>query len=368
MLPGGTDLLYRNALAAGHEPYLRAEVWSGDGQRLATDLIVLGGQVDATLTSRVSRTLTLALHEDFYPAEETDLLAPFGNTIRVYRGLIFADGERYVWQVFTGRITDAQQDDGVCQILASDPAQDVADAAFVTPENSVVGNPVRDEFVRLVSDAIPDATFGTSDDFFQTMPVETWEHDRAAALDEIATSIGAFWYPLANGDFVLRKVPWAVPGDPLVTLTDTDGGTILRSRPRRSRTEVYNSVTVTGERTDGTEPVWYTAEDLNPTSPTYVLGPFGRRNILVNLQTPSTTDAARQAAEDYLRRTTAFTETWDYTCVPDASIELGDVQRLDVRGRANIRQVVAAFTIPLDLDSMMSVSCRAQVIGSLEAA
>jgi len=365
MLPGGTDLLYRQALAAGHEPYVRVEVWRG-AVRLATDVVFLAGSVDATLTSRVSRTLSLTLPKGDYPVEDDGLFAPFGNVIRAYRGLIFADGERYVWRVFTGRITEVEQDEGACYVVAQDRAADVADAAFVAPENSVPGIPVFDEFQRLVSDGLPDATFGPSDSFFQTMPIETWEHDRAGALDEIAVSVGAFWYPLADGRFVMRKVPWTVAGDPVVTLTDTEGGTVLRARPGRGRAKVYNSVTVTGERTDGTAPVFHTAEDLNPASPTFVDGPFGRRNTLINLQTPSTPDAARQAAEDFLRRTTAFTESWSYVCIPDASVELGDIQRLDVRGRVDIRQVVAQFSMPLDTTEMMSVSCRAQVVGSLE--
>jgi len=366
MLAGGTDLLYRQALAAGHEPYVRIEVWRAD-ERLETDLVFVNGTVTATLTSRVARTCTLTVHEDLYPFNDDGLLNPFGNELRVFAGVVFADGERYIWPVFVGKIVEAALGEGDCQIVASDRAAEVEDAAFIAPENSTVGAPVVDEFQRLVSDGVPGALFGTSDSFFQVMPVLTWEHDRAGALDEMATSVGAFWYPLADGQFVLRKIPWTVAGEPLVTLTDEDGGSITSSSAVRSRETVFNSVTVTGERPDGTVPVFHTAEDSNPDSPTYTGGPFGVRNKLVQLDTPSTPDGAREAAESYLRRTTAFTEAWTFSCAPDAALELGDILRLDVRGRVDIRQVVASFSLPLTPGNEMRVQCRAQVIGALEA-
>ena len=82
MLAGGTDLLYRNALATSHEPYFRVEVWRGD-ERLIDDLVYLSGQLRATLASRVSRTLNLSVYETMYPFSSDDVLAPFGNYVRL---------------------------------------------------------------------------------------------------------------------------------------------------------------------------------------------------------------------------------------------------------------------------------------------
>lgn len=367
MLPGGTDPTYRAALTAGHAPYIRVDVWRA-GVRIAENLAYADGSVHATLTSRVSRTLDLTVHETLYPYNPEDLLAPFGNELRAYRGIRFADGHQYVWQVFRGRITDARLDEqGTVNIQAADRAADVESARFEVPENAVFGATIPSEFQRLVSDALPDAQFGDSDTFAERMPQESWEHDRAAALDEMSTAVGAFWYPLADGQFVLRRVPWTVPGDPVITLADGTGGAIFSSQAARAREGIFNSVTVTGERADGTAPVSYTARDNNPLSPTWVGGPFGVRNKQVQLQTPQTSDSARGAAQDYLRRTTALTEQWGWSCAPDAALELGDIVRLDVRERVGIVQVVAEFTMPLGFTQPMTVRGRSQVIGTLEA-
>jgi len=367
MLEGGTDLLYRQALASGFEPLLEIQVWREDEQ-LEDDLIIMSGTVSATLTSRVSRTCTLTVHEDLYPVEDDGLLNPYTNRLKIYSGIRFADGEEFRWQVFGGRITRVQMNSGqgTCTVEASDRAYEVLGAAFPQPENSTFGAGVLAEFQRLISDGVPDAIFGTSDTFFQTMPLLTWEHDRPQALDEIATSCGAFWYPLANERFVLRRYPWTVAGSPVITFSDDDDGTITTSTVVRDRTTIFNQVTVTGERLDGTAPVYATVSDLNPASATYALGPFGIQNKLIKLNTPQIQDNALDAANSYLRRTTALTEFWSFTCTPDASLELGDIIEINAMSRTNVIQVVASIGIPLGVSGDMSVSCRAQVIGSLE--
>lgn len=363
MLTNGTDPFYRRLLAAAHEHYVRVEVWSGDGlTQLAEDIPFLDGDVRASLGSQVTRTLTMSVPDDFYPADPEDILAPYGNRLRVWRGVrVGSDISTYVWECFHGRIQEAQDNgDGSVAIQAADRAQDVLDYGFQVPERSALGTTVNAEVTRLIGDAVPDAAFGTFDTPTVVVPVETWENDRGGALDELATSVGGYWWALADGRFVLRRVPWTVAGDPVVTLTDQGGGIILEVLPSRSRSTVYNSWAVTGERTDGTTPVYALREDLNPASPTYLNGNFGRRSNYAYLNTPSDGGAVDNVARAKLQSSVALTENWSYTCPPDASVELGDVQRLQVRGR-DVIQVVNSFILPLNLGSM-SVDTRSQVL------
>jgi len=375
MLAQGTDLLYRQALASSHRPYLRVEVWVADGsERLASDLIYETGSIRASLSSRVTRTFDFTVDESLFPFQVDDLLNPYSREVRAFRGIEFADGNRYVWPVFRGRIINVRLGpEATATVSCNDRAGDVVTATFEAPHNSQVGQLVSDEVRRLIVGGLPDATFGTFDSFFQTVPIESWEHDRAGALDEMATSVGAFWYALADGDFVLRKKPWTIPGDPVVTFSDATVDsdappTITGSSVERSREDVYNSVTVTGERADGTMPVFYTARDEDPANVTFIDGPFGVKNKLVSLRTPQLQGTAREAAQDQLRSSTALVETWDFATTVDAALELGDVIRLDARGQRNTIQVVASFALPMNLDGSgsMQVSCRAQVIGTLE--
>lgn len=385
MLAGGLDPIYRRMLAASHRPYSRVEVWRG-GVRQAimrevrrdeenpTGLVFLpGSALEATLGSQVTRNVALNVPLDMYPYQETDLLAPYGAELRIWSGILPEDGSHsYIWQAFRGKIQDADGDDetGVCTISASDRAQDVADAGFVNPQNATPGALLVPEFQRLVTGAVPDAEYGDSDAFTQTMAALAWEFNRSGALEEVFSSVGANWYTLADGKFVIRKYQWANASNPIITLSDGDGGVILSSRPNRSRRRLWNSVTATGERLNGDAPVTATRQDTNPDSITYVGGPFGIRSKLLRRQTPSTQGGAFAAAEAELRTTISPTQEWSWTQPVDAAIELGDVVGLDVtqgHGVKDIVQVISAFSLPIGQDGRMTVTGRSMVVGQVEA-
>lgn len=371
MLTGGLNPTYRAALATSHRPYLRIEILDGAGVLLysfdETLPQYLEGSVSADLNSRVARTATFTFDDSFYPHQATDLLAPYGNIVRATRGIEFAEGTRFAWTVFYGRIQEATlSSDGTCSVSASDPAVDCIDVKFFDPENSQAGTLVENEVRRLIGDAVPLARFGDFDTF--NIPVQqlTWQLDRGQALDELATSVGAFWYCLADGSFVLRRYPWTVPNPPVTTYADGLDGSVVAYAATRSRSMVYNSLTVTGERLNGDVPVYATASDDNPASPTNIFGNFGRRHQLLRLLTPATQGAAQGAARDNLRRLTALVDSWTWAMTPDAALELGDAVYLNVAGRSDIIQVVSSYTIPLDLSGPMRVSGRSLVLGALE--
>ena len=383
MLPGGTDPLYRAALAAAHERYLRIEVWD-DSQRLDTlydgilrppdadpdgGLVLLDGSaLSADLGSPVSRNLTLVVPLDSYLDDE--LLAPYGNEIRAWSGIRLGDGTTpYAWQVFAGKIQDDvdEPDLGTRSIVCADYGQDVLDHQFERPRNSDAGIPIEREFEHLVLDALPDALFGVHD--LPDVPTRAlvWEFDRGAALDEMLSSAGATWWVLADGRPVARRYPWSVPAAPVITLTDGEGGVILSAGRSRSRSSLYNSITATGERLNGDAAVYATAVDDNPASPTFVGGKFGIRSKTLRRQTPGTSGGAMSAAQAALRTAITPIERWTWRQVPDASVELGDIAGLDVNGRTGIVQCVTGFQLPLDSISPMTVSGRSQVVSLVAA-
>lgn len=368
MLPRGLDPMYRKALATSHQVYVKVEVLDGFQNVLESDLVFIGGSVTATLTSRVARECSLTVPEDLYPYGADDLLAPYGNMIRATRGIEFADGGKFAWVVFVGRIQEAiLNEDGTCGLRAADFAADVIESRFVRPENSNPTNTVTQETIRLISEGFPQAQFGPLDTLNEPVRTRTWQLERGQALDEVTTSAGAFWYPLADGRFTLRRYPWVVPGTPVVTYSDTgEFGTVESTRAVRSRSEVYNSLTVSGERLNGDPPVYALAQDTNLESTTFVSGAFGLRHQLLRLQTPGSLGAAQGAALENLKRLIGLVDAWSWSMTPDAALELGDVTQLDVRGRTGIIQVVAGYRMPLDLKSSMQVAGRTQVVGILE--
>jgi len=367
MLDGGLDEMYRAALATSHQAYVQVEVLDGSQNVLESDLVFDTGTVTATLTSRVSRQCQLTVAESLYPFEPDGLLAPYGNMVRATRGIEFADGTRFAWVVFVGRIQQTTlTGSGTCNVQAADFAADVLENRFVVPENAQPLNSVTDEVMRLIVDGFPQATFGTVETFDIPARTRTWQLDRGQALDELASSVGAFWYPQAAGAFTLRRYPWVVAGLPVVTYSDSGPlGVISDATSSRSRSDVFNSLTVTGERLNGDQAVYALAQDTNPASITYIDGSFGRRHQLLRLQTPGSFGSAQSAALDNLQRLISPVDTWGWSMPVDAALELGDVVGLNAYGRTGIVQVVASMRIPLG-PGEMQVAARSQITGILE--
>lgn len=370
MLEGGQDTAYRRLLATNFSPAWRFEVWR-QGVRVDTygtaGLPVLSGAVSATLASKTTRQLSFEVGEDLYPEDVADLLAPYGNEIRAFAGVDGAGG-KYMWPVFRGRIDSVQLSEaGSVQVECLDRAADVGDSYFRVPRNSDVGIRVVMNFQDLVLDAVPDAEFGDSSDFWEVVPRLTWENDRAAALDELAKGASGFWYALADGRFVLRRIPWLEMAEPVIEFTNDPGGIIQKWRRVLSRQGVANVVTAYGERSDGTPPVAATVMDTDPSSPTYVGGPFGVKGLMVQAQAATSNGQAHDVAAKTLRRTRALGETLWTASTPDASLELGDTATIRltrrIKGQKRTRffqQVVAAFTLPIVGGDLMSVTWRAQ--------
>ena len=371
MIPPQTPW-YRRALAAPHEAYARVEVWRAGIQvdELAwVDRgtpytrgapVFFGGAVRASLASTVTRTLDLTVPDTLYPWEVDDLLNPYGTELRAFKGVRYGAGSLDEFPVFVGTVEEVSPPElGKATLKASDTTLRVAGAGFPAPLPSQVGFPLLDEFERIVLDANPRAVFGTHSPITALTPQLSYDGNRGQALDSLAGAASANWYSLADGRYVMRFWPWTQPVTvtPL-QLSDGDGGTLLTAFPVRSASGVYNQVTVVSDRPDGGPALSATVSDTDPTSPTYVGGPF-----LVRSKPPiRVTGAVNQGqlvaiARAELQRSLALTASWQFSCVPDASLELGDPVKLSFRGR-RATQFATGFTMPLRPDAVMQVQGR----------
>lgn len=369
MLPGGNDPQYRDAIALPHTPTVRIEVYSGAGLLLDGNLAYSSASVQATLQSRVTRKLQMTVPKTLFPWEDGDMLAPFGNYVRAYRGIRLQrpelGGGDYEWEVFRGRIEDVDLgSDDTVRVTCQDRAADVVDGQFETPRQSNEGNMVPEEYRALVKEVVPDAAFTFPSDLrLFKVPELIWEKDRARALDDLATASGAFWYTLADGTFTMAPIPWTVERFPVATIHDGPGGTMAAHTIRVSRAGVYSSVVVAGERADGLPPAVYIARQLDSSAPNYWRGPFGLKVRHMQIQSARTQEQARSAALAQLRRSGALARPWSVEMVPDASLELGDCLNLSYEGHAT-QQVIASLTMPLTVDGgAMQVQLREQILG-----
>jgi hypothetical protein len=356
----------REMLAGPHEAYTRVEVWRG-GAQLLSDLPFSTGNVRATLQSRVTRNLDMTLAPEWFPETPTDLLAPFGSELRVWRGVSpggVTNHPSFVWPVFRGPITKVSVDtDGACSLNGVDLAGEVAGTAFEQPFGIGADTPLHATFRSVVSEAYEAAEFGTFDVSDRGMPALGWDEDRGKALDDMAAGAGAFWYALADGRFVLRAVPW-VYSDEVVDLTiDSSLPIFRRASIAYDRSNVFNQVVVRSERTDGSAPSRYVARDTDPASPVVYGGAYGRKTLHSDAQSAYGAGGLQIVGETLLQRSKALAQSWSATIVPYPPLELGDLIQFDVElgrdgRRRRSKQVVSGFTMPLNAQGDMSLELR----------
>ena len=354
---------YRAALPLPHARATLIRVFHGDEDVTPPGgLPFSAGVVSAALNARVTRTVNLTVPREFYPETALDLLAPERASLQILTGIGYGDGSAEMFPVFTGRVASVTRDRrGRVTLRGDDRAADVVALRFETPTASIAGSSTVAEIRRFIAQVIPGVDFAPEAVDDQPVPQLAWDDDRGRALDELAASVQGRWYFLGDGRATVRAYPYA-GALPVIRLADGEpdgngGGLILGADRSRSRDGAANSVTVISERIDGDPAVEVTARDVDPSSPTFYEGLYGKVTAVLRPQTPIGAAAAGALARQTLALTTALGDQWTIEAVPDATLEPGDVITVEYDG-ANSVQVIDSISLPLAVQGTMTLQCR----------
>lgn len=359
---------YKLALAQSHHRVSRVTARTPDGTLLADRIPIGGGQVTAKLSSRVTRTATFTMSDEWFPVLETDPLSPAHAIVTIEAGIAYPTGEEERFPVFTGRVSSARRSrDGEVTFRADDLAAEVVAADFEKPVNSQLGGSTVAEIERLITDAYAYATFGAHDVDDSTVPKLTWDDDRGKACDDLASAVEGRWYALGSGDFVVRRYAYTDPS-PVVTLTDGDesdplGGQlgILTSATTEVTADgAYNSIVVLAERLDGGDPIRVIERNINALSPYIYGGDFGKRVQKLRMQSAATISDAQRVARSQLAAASALTRQWSLSMTPDMTLEPNDVIGVRWRGVRDV-QVIDSVVYPLSPQTAMTVQGRSSI-------
>lgn len=356
-----SSALYKRSILRPGKLAFEVDLYDGLGNLLENEVPIFKGSIGAALQQRVTRSGTFSLGARWWPGvSATAALTPYQTIVNIRAGARYGDGSRELFDIITGRVGNVTRNaDGSVTARVDDLAADVIGLPFEQPRNSENVTVTR-QIERLIQEVLPAATFGPYDVTDATTPKLTWDEDRGKALDDLAATLGARWYCLGDGSFVIREYPYD-DATPVQTIADAaDGGLMLQGAPTISRDDAANSVTVVVERFDGGTPFRVTMRDMDPTSPTFYGGPFGRVGRLVKVQTPLTVGQATQLARAQLNASTALSSTWSVQMRPDYTLEPGDTVRLTSRGFSQV-QVIDQITYPLGEGGTMDLSTRAYV-------
>jgi hypothetical protein len=331
-----------------------------DGTVLARDIPIGGGEVQAQLASRVTRTATFTASDEWFPVSTSDPLSPAHAIVTIESGIEYPTGEQEFFKIFTGRVYEASRErNGEVTFRADDLAAEVLAADFEAPVNSQPGASCVAEIQRFITDGWTTATFGANDVDDAMVPQLSWDEDRGKACDDLATVMEARWFTLGDGDFVVRRYAYTDP-TPVVTLTDGPRGTLTSATTVVTADGAYNSVVVISERVDGGEPIRVVERDVNALSPYRYDGPFGKRVRKVRSQTSLTVAEAQRVARSQLSASSALTRQWTLSMVPDVTLEPGDVIGVEWRNVRDV-QVIDSVTYPLSPQNPMSIGSRSSI-------
>lgn len=185
-----------------------------------------------------------------------------------------------------------------------------------------------------------------------------WETARKWASDA-----GLELYQSAGGPFVLRKVPDPL-NDPVVWSYDEQRGSMqLAAGASRdvSSDKGYNGVVLTASGPWLIVPLRAEAWDTDPNSPTYYLGPFGKKAFSYDDATVTSQSQCDEAAAAKLRNVLGVLEEVHVDALVNPAHEEGDViEVVNTKVGVADRAVLESFTISLSATDSMPISVRRQ--------
>ena len=363
-----TTAAFDEAIVGSHTLAFEAIVIDSAGAETSVDIV--DGTVTLDQTAAVRGRCDVTIVDDgtldLVPTSSSSLLAPYGNELRLSRGVLYPDGTSELVSLGVFRIQDAEISDAPdgmqIRIAGLDRAQRVVDARFEEPYNVTAGTNYATAIQTVIEAAYPDVETDLTATALTTPALIAQEgEDRWKFAQEMAAAIAMRLY--FDGDGILQLVP-SVLSSPVATLAEGDGGVLIAAGRRWTREGTFNRVIATGENTSETAPARGVATDENPLSPTYYFGPFGK---VPRFYTSSfiTTDAqAASAAQKLLDDELGTSEQVSFGSLVLPHLEPGDTVQI-TRERAGISvedHVIDQLTIPLSPAGGMSGQTRARVV------
>lgn len=184
-------------------------------------------------------------------------------------------------------------------------------------------------------------------------------------IRNLAKAIGYECFFDPNGVFVFRPVPDPRYGIPVWVFDESMNPLVVEAQRELGSDQTYNDIVVVGQGTSTANAVSAEALDLDPSSRTYVLGPFGRVAQRLVFPLIHTQSAAQAAANALLYNSIGGSDTVTITCVPHAALEPGDIVKIvcsDVK--ANGTYMIQSMTTSLSPAEPQQLVCFRQSVSN----
>jgi hypothetical protein len=363
------------ALRESHQVSVAAAVYRPEDLATAVPVDVIGGQVTIDADARVRRQASMDVAFSLQQQDAQDLVRdlPFGGYCTIERGIRYADGTTERVQLGRFRVDSIvwRELQGQATLTLSDRMAQVQDEMFTAPFAPVGLHP-SDACVAAVQQV-----FGSTIAYHvltdtSSEPVlgdaTVYLDDRAAALTDLAGSVGAETLFDNLGDFVVRPTGQAT-GLPVWAVDAGAAGSMVAAEETLDRSSVRNGVVVRGQAgsdptTGEPGPTFYALATFDDsTAPTRWAGPFGKVPLIADSTTVTSQAQADSTARSLLNLRLGLQRTLSLQSLPNPALEPGDIISLTFADGRTEQQTVNSTQIGLDPTGPLTLTTTSHLLG-----
>jgi len=357
------DTLVRGSHAARFRATLVEGFQTGsDPSGLAMRVVTGGVEYDASAEIRSTGDVTVA---EAWPNARDLRFAPYGSEVFLARG-VERGAAGVLWAPLGYyRISKTAQSDaarGPIALDLDDRMATIIDSRFMSPRQWLAGTLVGDIINEVVLEVYPDAVIMWDDDSDLSELGRSLiaEESRLEVIKTLAEGLGKIFYWDEIGRLVFKDIPSET--DIIWTVNAGPNGVMVSTDRSLSRDGVYNALVVTGEGADDLNPVRAVAINAQESSPTFFGGPFGRVPRFYSSSFITTQEQAAGAAVNLLRQSLGAPYDVGLSAVPNPAVRPYDVLRIVYNDGTREVHIVDRVSIPLDVDSPITVATRQSAI------
>jgi hypothetical protein len=350
--------VFGQALRSAHTVVSQVDAFM-NGQPFMTDIPILDdGSVSIQSGTGVRRTLDVTLaDQSLWSAFDVT-----GIELVPYRGIQYPSGDVELVKLGTFGVDSINMsvgpDGGIQVRSAPDRWSRVQRGRFERPMASRRGASIVDEIVRLVHDVVPGIRVTIRATSLEKVTALTWDRERADAVNDLATSIGAEVYFDVDGNLVVANAP-LLSQSPVWTVDASASGVLLSGSVARERAQTYSVVIVSMDATDGHSPFPpQVVVDDDPRSPTFVNGPFGRVPYFYASPNVHNITQAQLVGRTTLNKVKAVNASVEVESVVHPGLDRGDVITITLPSGMSETHLIDSLTTPLGVGGTQKITTR----------
>lgn len=375
MYPASAEL--KAAIRADHISVAKAEIWNQEQKLLTLD--VSDGEVQVSVGNAYRRTCSVSLVtsrdvDNLVPDTDFDYLTPFGNELRLFRGVEFADGTREYVPLGIFVMTDIKvrdENNGVFIDVSGVDRGIIVSRNKWTEAYQMVTGTLESSIQALLQDRYTDVQVNfptTNVTINQVILGAETSNDPWKDAVEICELGGYDLFFDVDGKATMRQFP-SLDGSPVVATFEEGEQTIITSLLRDiSSRDTYNGIIYTVEGSNVTSPIRVEVWDEDPASPTYRYGVFGEAPTFVTANLLATEAEAVQVATILLNKYIGAQEQVSFGSLVDPTLDANDVVYVKSSGAKVDRLVIIDdIRVPLAPEGQMDTMTRVvRVVGANE--